>query len=261
MNYVIAIPSYKRPETLRKKTLALLSRHGIPLSKITVFVADENERAAYEALCPGLPLVVAEPGLNRARNFISRYYPEGTRIMSFDDDVSDIMRKSGNSLVPVGNLEKELIGRGFAELEKHQAHLFGVYAASNAMFMKHRVAVGLYYCIGSCWGVINRHDQDLAIQNRCKEDVERCLRFYTKDGRVVRLDDLTVKTNYYTEPGGLQEYRTMEVARACAIRLAEEFPDLISLYVRKSTGYTEVRLKDRSGVRPGSRRALTSLQA
>jgi len=43
IEYDIAIPSYKRPETLNNKTLTLLKYANIPSSKITVFVADKSE--------------------------------------------------------------------------------------------------------------------------------------------------------------------------------------------------------------------------
>ena len=42
-DYVIAIPSYKRNETLKKKTMKVLDEYNISPNKIYVFVADENE--------------------------------------------------------------------------------------------------------------------------------------------------------------------------------------------------------------------------
>ena len=38
-DYIIAIPSYKRAETLRDKTLQVLKEHKIPAERIHVFVA------------------------------------------------------------------------------------------------------------------------------------------------------------------------------------------------------------------------------
>ena len=43
MDYKIAIPSYKRAETIKNKTLKLLMDHNIDKNKITIFVADNDE--------------------------------------------------------------------------------------------------------------------------------------------------------------------------------------------------------------------------
>ncbi|NBO60974.1 MAG: hypothetical protein EBU82_08395 [Flavobacteriia bacterium] len=54
-DYIVAIPSYKRTETLKEKTLAVLQRYKIPASKIFIFVADkeeeENYRKALDSKC------------------------------------------------------------------------------------------------------------------------------------------------------------------------------------------------------------------
>jgi len=42
-DFVIAIPSYKRAETLRDKSLAMLEAKRVPASIIHVFVATEEE--------------------------------------------------------------------------------------------------------------------------------------------------------------------------------------------------------------------------
>ena len=39
IDYQIAIPSYKRPETIKKKTLKVLESHNIDPAKVTIFVA------------------------------------------------------------------------------------------------------------------------------------------------------------------------------------------------------------------------------
>ena len=37
--YIIAIPSYKRSDIIQKKTLHLLQKHNISISRIYIFVA------------------------------------------------------------------------------------------------------------------------------------------------------------------------------------------------------------------------------
>lgn len=44
LHYDIAIPSYYRPDTLQKKTLKLLKYAGLPSNKITIFVANQQQK-------------------------------------------------------------------------------------------------------------------------------------------------------------------------------------------------------------------------
>ena len=48
-DYIVAIPSYKRAETLRDKTLKVLQEHKIPADRIHVFVATPEEKERYAA--------------------------------------------------------------------------------------------------------------------------------------------------------------------------------------------------------------------
>lgn len=256
MDYKVAIPSYKRAETLKEKTLSLLTRHNIDPEKVTIFVADEDEKQKYQQTLKDTPynnIVVGIVGMGAIRRFIQNYYPEGTYVMNFDDDLSECMKKiDDKTMVPVGNLEEEVILKGFKACEEHGSYLFGVYAAANPMFMKLRTSVGLYYCIGSCWGLITRHDKELSVTLDDKEDFERTLQHYVKDGKVVRLDNITVKSKYYTEDGGMQVTRTTDRIYDSAVNLTERFPDLCTMYIRKTTQHAELRLKDKRPKKPES---------
>lgn len=251
MEYRIAIPSYQRADQLSEKTLKLLERHNISPEKVDIFVANETERQKYKSTLKNSPyqnLIVGERGMGAIRRFIQKYYPEGTRVMNFDDDLIDILYKvDDKKMDPIKSLEDQVILRGFSELEKQDAYLFGVYAAANAMFMKHRVSVGLYYCIGSCWGMITRHDEDLSVTLDDKEDFERTLQHYVKDGRIVRLDDITCKTKYYGV-GGMQEERTEDRITKSAEELVRRYPGLCTMYIRDTTKHAELRLRDTRGI-------------
>ena len=261
-DYQVAIPSYKRPDTVREKTLKVLEKHKISPDKVTIFVADDTEKERYALALRDSPyqrLVVGVPGMGAIRNFIQMYYTEGTPVMNFDDDLSEVMRKENDKLmVPVENLEEQVILKGFQACNENNAKLFGVYAAANAMFMKDRIAVGLYYCIGSCWGMITRHDKDLAVTMDDKEDFERTLQHYVKDGVVVRLDNITVKSKYYTEDGGMQVTRTSERIHESAKILQERYPNLCTMYIRETTGHAELRLRDKTGGTVASGSDLTA---
>jgi len=248
IDYQIAIPSYKRPETIKKKTLKVLESHNIDPNRVTIFVANAEELEAYTNSLLDTPyqkLVVGVPTIGAQRNFIERYYPEGTRLMMFDDDVEEVQRKiSEQKLGPIDNLEEEIIFRGFEECEKVGAKTFGIYAASNAYFMKDRVYTKLCYIIASMFGVIVEHSDDLVRVTNHGEDYEYSIRQYVRNGAVARLDNYTVKSNYYKEDGGLQTIRTKEYVHASITKIAEMFPDLCNMYIRETTGMAELRLKD-----------------
>lgn len=252
MKYEVAIPSYQRAEQLKDKTLQVLLKHKISPDVVTIFVANEEQFWEYKKVLSDSPynnLQIAVPGMGAVRNFIRRYYPEGTRVFHMDDDIVDVLRKeSDKKMVPIDDLEKEVILRGFNALEEHKANLFGIYAAANAMFMKHRISTGLYYCIGSMWGNIIRHDEDLMVTMDDKEDYERTLQYYVKDSVVVRLDDITVKTKYYGT-GGMQERRTEKTIEEGAKALVARYPHLCTAYIRETTGHWELKLRD-SGQKP-----------
>jgi hypothetical protein len=256
IDYKIAIPSYKRAETIKNKTLTLMSQYNIDPERVTIFVANEQEYDTYHKNLSDTAfrnIVIGEVGMGAIRRFMQSYYPEGTYLMQFDDDLQQILRKvDDKKFEPIENLEEELIFKGFRACEANNAYLFGIYAAANPMFMKHKISVGLYYCIGSCWGVINRHDNSLSVTLDDKEDYERTLQHYVKDGNVVRLDNITVKSKYYTEEGGMQVERTSERILRSAENLVQRFPGLCTMYIRETTGHAELRLRDSVGISGGS---------
>lgn len=248
IDYEIAIPSYKRPETIKKKTLKVLESYNIDPKRITIFVADETEYESYQYSLMHTPyknVVIGVPTIGAQRNFIERYYPEGTKLMMFDDDIEEIQVKiSEQKLGRVEDLEKEIVERGFEECEKVGAKTFGIYAAANAYFMKERVYTKLCYIIASMFGVIVEHHDDLIRVTNHGEDYEYSIRQYIRNGAVVRFDNYTVKSNYYKEDGGLQTIRTKEYVYDSIKKIAEMFPNHCTMYIRETTGNAELRLKD-----------------
>jgi hypothetical protein len=251
--YELAIPSYKRHEAIKEKTLATLKRYGIPSSKITVFVANKDEEALYKgSLVPGTygKIVVGVKGMHDIRNFITGYYPIGTKIVNIDDDIKGFLEYDE------GNKRKErplksLIGvikRGFMECEKAKTKLWGVYPVANGYFMKPKVSTEIRYIIGSFWGCINpglKGPTGVEITTEYKEDYQRSILYYKQFNAVVRLNMYAPISAYYTEAGGMQEVKGRKSLEEKGARwLVKTYPEFAVLNPSKKSGYMEVKLKD-----------------
>ena len=136
-DYVIAIPSYKRVETLKGKTLATLIKYKIPPSKIHIFVANKEEEAAYKAgLEPGTyaKIIVGVPKIGPQRMFIMRYFPVGKPLVQIDDDVSAFIEYDGKAKRherPMRDLDAT-IRRGFKLCKEVGCSCWGIYPRRTA---------------------------------------------------------------------------------------------------------------------------------
>ena len=248
-NFIIAIPSYRRAETLREKTLAMLESYNVPANIIYVFVANEAERKDYLAvLKPGSysKLIVAKPGMGAVRNFITEYFPIGKRILNIDDDIKDFMMPGGpgKRLVRVHGF-MQIMNKAFSLAAEKKMRLFGFYPVANHYFMKNRVTEDLRYIIGAMWGIINPGIDALEVTLDDKEDVQRSIIMYILDGGVLRFEGYTPVTAYYKEPGGMQEERTLNRVDKSAKAIVDAYPDFATLNLTKKSGFSEVRLRDK----------------
>lgn len=248
VDYVVSVPTFKRPETIKKKTLRVLDEYGIDKSKITVFVSGPEEYEAYSKSLEGKYNIIDSgvKTIGGTRNFIEKYYPEGTYLMTFDDDLNEVQVKiSEQKLGRVDDLEK-LIQLGFSECDRLGAKTFGLYGAANAYFMKDRTYTKICYILASLSGIIVQHDPFLERVTNHGEDYEYSIRQYIKNGILCRLDNYTLDTAYMKEPGGLQTVRTKESNYKQIKWIADTFPDYCTMYIRESTGNPELRLRDKA---------------
>jgi len=207
IDYVVAIPTYKRYNEITTKTLPTLKRGKVDKKRIYVFVASKSEERLYrEKMDPDTyhKIVVGKKGLVPQRRYISQYFPENTKIVSMDDDVQNMIQlKRDDSLKKIANLDT-LFKRFFNVLDKKGLYLWGVYPVKNNLFMKRKTTTDLRFIIGVVHGYINRHSKDLypSMKSVSKEDIEQSILFYLKDGGIVRFNDITFTTKF-NAPGGL----------------------------------------------------------
>jgi len=260
--YVLAIPSYHRENTLKNKTLRVLQEYKIDPQKIIIFVADKGQEKVYrETLDKSTynKIVVGRPGIKNIRNFMPRYFPEGQHILYMDDDINhiydtinngDIRNKKDNKQIPLKNL-KDFINTAFTLSEKNGIHNWGVYPANNPFFMKPRrpdnshIGTKLSFVIGFMSGVINHRKTDVRTTDE-KEDYERSIRYYLKDNGIMRFNNITCATRCYKEPGGMENERSVKRSAVSSNHLIKLYPNLCSLNTKATkSGYTEIRLRDR----------------
>jgi hypothetical protein len=266
-NYVVAIPSYKRPETLRDRTMKVLRKYKVDPQKIHIFVADKDQKKIYEEAISNKSynkIIIGKPGIKNIRNFMPKYFPQGQHIFYMDDDIygvnecknkNNINNRKDNKLVPLRSL-KDLIKKGFKMSENTGLTNWGVYPVFNPFFMKPTtknvndyVGTKLGYVIGFMTGVINDKKAEIRTIDD-KEDYERSIKYYLKDGGLLRFNNITCETKCYKEPGGMQVERTKKRIHDSAVYLTKKYPKLCTLNTGKKSGFTEVRMYDKRTNKP-----------
>lgn len=267
VKYVIAIPSYKRSLMLKEKTLTMLKNNNIGQQKIYIFVSSQNQANEYKNIIPKTmyhKIVIGELGLKNQRNFITKYFPNNTNIVQMDDDITDIKQldfsnsklskktKKPNKYYKSKSIEhlNQFIKHSFIQCRSKNIFLWGVFPVNNPYFMNTNTTTDLRFIVGPFFGIINRKYKDrkdlLSTINE-KEDVERSIKYYIKDGAVMRFNYIAIETKYYRNPGGMQSEmkNRKEEALKSAKYLNSTYPNYTTLYLKKKSGYPEVKLKDK----------------
>ena len=273
-DYVIAIPSYKRSQTLKIRTLSTLEKYKIPATIIYIFVANQKEKKEY---CKVLDkkyhphIIVGKLGIKNIRMFMSNYFKEKQKICYIDDDVYAIeeavfnskskkklkeklklknlketpenikkWKKSCQVFVALQSLDTFLT-EGFNVLTKSKHKLFGIYPVHNPFFCtikdtqnKH-ISYNLKFIVGTLCGVINSRVSEMRNIEQ-KEDYERTIKYYLETSGVVRFNNITVETKYYKEPGGLQALglRSWAKENKSVKYLVKTYPEFCFIHKKKN---------------------------
>lgn len=241
--YKIAIPSYRRPATIREKTLQYLMDCGANMRNVYIFVANPAEYKDYVHLSEyGVNVVIGAETLRGQRNFIQHYFAEGERVLNIDDDVEGVYVKLSDKKYEKELQLTNLVRTGFEACAAFGTKLWGISAVLNPLFMQHKITSDLKYIVGCFWGCIIDHSPELSVSLEDKEDFERTILYYKKFGSVIRLNHLAPKTSYYSESGGMQVTRTEQRVTESAMYLAKKYPSLCRLNLTKKSGHAEIRL-------------------
>ena len=125
-------------------------------------------------------------------------------------------------------------------------YLWGIYPVDNPYFMTDTITTDLRFIVGPFWGIINRHSEQLKLSVDEKENVERTLQYYIMDGGVIRFNNISITTNYYKTPGGMQTNSTTNNRRTAAQKSAEllhaKYPQYTKIITKKRTNWPEIKL-------------------
>ena len=210
-NYTIVIPTYKRSDLIwQRGTLKFLKSKKINKNKIILFVADEKEKEIYKKSVPkdmySGKIVVGIKGLVKQRNFIVKYFPENKYLVSMDDDVYDLFYKFSDKKLKSCSSKQlhNLLKNSYHLMKRTNTYIWGINLVSNPFMMQYKVSTNLGIIPAFFYGWINRHSMVNKIDNSSREDVERSVMFFKKDGAILRYMHYTPNTNMKSTDGGIQ---------------------------------------------------------
>lgn len=245
-SYVIAIPSYNRSDIISKKTLKTLIEGDVPSHLVHIFVANKKEEKRYKEEIPKEmygKIIVGKLGITEQRKFIIRYFKEGEKIVSIDDDVEGLYhKKSDTKLIKIKNINK-FFNDAFEKLKNENLYIWGVYPIFNPFFMKNKTTTDLKFIIGTLYGFINRKTNSIQPSSKIKEkeDYEQSIKYFIKDGGVVRFNDITIKTKKHSQGGLGVTNERLNANRNAAKYLEKTYPGYVSVFYRDN-GMTELRM-------------------
>jgi len=244
-DYIVAIPSYNRSDVISNKTLKTLAEGGIPAKQIYIFVANKTEYQKYlGAVSKDLygKIVIGKKGITNQRRFIVNYLPEDQMVVSVDDDVEGLFRKKSDKVLEKITDLHPFFKDAFDRLKKEKLYLWGVYPVLNPFFMKDTVTTDFKFVIGCVYGFINRHTKTIkpSRQSDQKEDVEQSIKYFIKDGGVLRYNNVSFKAKKHA-PGGIGVTADrLGANKSAAEYLQKTYPEFVSIFTRDN-GMTEVK--------------------
>jgi len=235
MEYVIAIPTYKRYAI---KTLEYIKREQIPAELVTIFVADEIEYGMYHALWGDqYKIVIGVLGIGPQRNFITQHYEEGTYVVSMDDDIRDLISLKGVGFTT-------WIQECLEYMELKKIGLLGISPTTNLYWMQERkgehLKCGRYLCVGVFQLYKVRKEYKLKLNYT--EDYERSILYLKQDGAVGRYEGVCLKTTYWSCGGCNASGRDIEEYLKGVNNLITMFPDELHIVMKRITQLSKTEL-------------------
>lgn len=195
----IAIPTYNRPDILKKNTLKLLE--GVPKEYIKIYVEDEEQATLYNYGEKDNCILTHTKGIGEKRNYIKQH-SKSRWLMQIDDDIKAIIEHNGIALS--SDQVWELIIEGFKEAERSGNRLWGICPYANHFYLKNNVSNNLKFICGNFHGIININP--LLTPINTFEDYYNSCMYFLADGGITRYNGFGTKTGFAKTKGGLQTF-------------------------------------------------------
>jgi hypothetical protein len=242
------IPTFRRSDTIKQKTLATLSRHNIPPENIFIFVENEKEMKPYLQDYRYNYIITETKGIGQKRNFIRNYFKNGTKLVMIDDDVEDILLfLDKKSTISLPNLQ-DFVEKAFKQCEEEKVTMWGILLHDNAFYSQLGYTTKLKFIGGTLQGlIINDISRNITVDIDHFEDVEFSLKHYQKEGKILRYNNVGLKTKYYHHKGGIVEQKggvdkREEEAWNNGTYLLGIYQNNVSLYLKKD-GKLNIKLR------------------
>lgn len=249
-SYRVAVPSYRRVDTLATRTLPMLLTGGVAPDRIAVYAhASDDNLPDYRGLCDsaGITLRVSDVrGIAAQRETILADHPPGTALLQVDDDVSGVFEAIDTKYLRRVDDVDGFARRMFAETTRRDLWVWGLAPVPNAFFLTPgRLFEGLKFAIFSFLGCYTRPGHPVHTTTvETKEDYELCLRAWWWDGGILRHDGAAARADHYSA-GGCSQLRTPAIESASAEALSAAWPGLVRPNTRRQGPYAEVLLARR----------------
>eukprot|EP00930_Biecheleria_cincta_P003104 TRINITY_DN104039_c0_g1_i1.p1 TRINITY_DN104039_c0_g1~~TRINITY_DN104039_c0_g1_i1.p1 ORF type:complete len:680 (+),score=60.59 TRINITY_DN104039_c0_g1_i1:48-2087(+) len=234
-DYIVVIPSFNRPTQLRDKTFDVILRQRVPLERVFVFVAgvtvegqtqSESQRYLGVLVPKGLPadhVVTGVKGILQQRNYIVDWvlsrFGDLTHVVSMDDDLDELLYKVPTRIdrrggevgvlrpLEVGGLDAWIAHASKAML-KYNCYIWSLNTSANPYYMRSdTIGTGNGMINGYFYGFrVRANTPELLPQFKsASEDRERSVRYFAKDGILLRYKMYAAKTKPFHNAGGIQD--------------------------------------------------------
>jgi len=197
MDYKIVIPSKNRVKDFNNMTYEkVILKYDLNLKNVYVFVPKDNEKE-YKENFDKINIIVAPDGFMNTVKYIHKFFKDKEKFLYMNDDITKILKLQNDKLVEVSNF-KLLINDVFKTMIKEKMGLAGFYPVANAMFMSKAqpITKDLRFIFDALHFQINYKSIELSIAS--KLDFETTIKYYEKDGGVLRFNKYTYATRYAT---------------------------------------------------------------
>jgi propanediol dehydratase large subunit len=110
------------------------------------------------------------------------------------------------------------------------------------------ITFDLQFIIGSFFGFVNTHDSEMLVTFNSKDDYERTLKFYIRDGKVMRFNGVGMVHDFNRLGGGIQAIMTHKEREVKNIQevmsMVNKYP-MFCEFNKARKNRTEIRLVDK----------------